>query len=383
MRASNPESRWEDRRVFWGKSSATRDSIRRMGSKFDSEDFEGASHHFAKFDPEVGDWIFRAMEAEPEILGWGYGHKRVGGFATDELSVVVLVEEKFHKGLVHKNAVVPDGLAGMKTDVAAVGRARVLSNTEPLPRPVPWGCRISHEDGLQGTLGCVVEGADRKYLLSNCHVLARSGKAKPKDMIVQPAISLLTERDAIARLTRFIPVETTETLPLNEQNNLVDAAIAEVLPPDSANPKGYIEDNYSTSGLNLTSWRRTKDIPVNLDICKVGGMTHYKEGKVVYMNATVKVPFRGGMALFRNQILTTDIGEPGDSGSLVVCQSDGSAIGLLFAQLAATEGQKNLTIVNPIQAVQNLLRVKISPNRWIPPSNDGASPSPDGSARPL
>jgi hypothetical protein len=228
----------------------------------------------------------------------------------------------------------------------------------------------------------VVEGADRKYLLSNCHVLARSGKAKPKDMIVQPAISLLIERDAIARLTRFIPVETTETLPLKDQNNLVDAAIAEVLPPDSNNPNGYIEDNYSTRGLNLTSWRRTKDIPVNLEICKVGGMTHYKEGKVVYMNATVKVPFRGGMALFRNQILTTDIGEPGDSGSLVVCQSDGSAIGLLFAQLAATEGQKNLTIVNPIQTVQNLLRVKISPNRWTPPSNDGASPTPDGSTRP-
>ena len=58
------------------------------------------------------------------------------------------------------------------------------------------------------------------------------------------------------------------------------------------------------------------------------------------------------MALFRNQILTTNISQGGDSGSLVLDMKK-RAVGLLFA------GSEAVTVLNPISEVLKLLDVQL------------------------
>ncbi|MGE5693267.1 MAG: hypothetical protein ACM3YF_05760, partial [Candidatus Zixiibacteriota bacterium] len=54
-------------------------------------------------------------------------------------------------------------------------------------RPVPIGVSIANNlECATGTLGCVVEKAGKKYILSNNHVLARENLASVGEDIVQP-----------------------------------------------------------------------------------------------------------------------------------------------------------------------------------------------------
>ena len=89
-------------------------------------------------------------------------------------------------------------------------------------------------------------------------------------------------------------------------------------------------------------------------IQKSGRTTGYTAGKVKDISATIKVTYDKKTALFKNQILTTNISQGGDSGSLVLDMKK-RAVGLLFA------GSEVVTILNPIAEVMKHLRVELSP----------------------
>ena len=76
------------------------------------------------------------------------------------------------------------------------------------------------------------------------------------------------------------------------------------------------------------------------------------EGTITELNATVQVGYGGGKtALFENQIVTTNMSEPGDSGSLLVEAETNKAVGLLYA------GSDEVTVHCPINRVLELLDI--------------------------
>ncbi|MBX7192418.1 MAG: S1 family peptidase [Sandaracinaceae bacterium] len=313
-------------------------------------------------DHEVQQWFHAATAEDPDVVGWGYGRKRVGGVATRDTALVIFVVKKRPLPRIAPVARVPAQIAGLPSDVVRVGHGRALNGIETLPRPVPWGCRISHVNGDEGTLGCIARRGRELFILSNAHVLSPPG-ARRGSRILQPAASAEPERSWIGRLAAAVEIETTATTPLARQWNVADAAIAS-LRRDPAEPGGYVATHYAPKwGLDLTSWRARRDVPLGLRVAKVGAMTGMARGRVVYVHASIKVPMGPGVALFREQIVTTDIGEPGDSGSLVVCR-DGSAIGLLFGQAPIDGGTYSL--VSPIETIQDALDVRVAPKRWTP-----------------
>jgi hypothetical protein len=71
------------------------------------------------------------------------------------------------------------------------------------------------------------------------------------------------------------------------------------------------------------------------------------------MDATVDISYGNKVARFDNQLISTAMSAPGDSGSLLVAEDSLLAVGLLFA------GSDQVTIYNPIQVVLDRLKVLI------------------------
>ena len=311
---------------------------------------------------------------EREVERWFFDHPRVAslvgwGIAAGEHPEGELVI--LQRG--GQPIALPRELGGRPVRAQFVGAAQLLAqppsaqtssalHTLPLPRPVPWGARISHLHGSQGSLGCLAYRGDQAFLLSNCHVIANNGEARLGDAIVQPPMSMRPVRDAIAYLSDYAPVRTTATHPLREHNNTVDAAIARLREPSPRARQGYVASALP-AGPALTSYRLTRHIPLGLRVCKLGGMTGRTEGVVKLVRASFKVPFGDGIAMFRRQLLTSLLGEPGDSGSLVFEPTQGSAVGLLFGQLGAP-GCERLSMVSPIESVQRRLAIRVAPRCW-------------------
>ena len=91
---------------------------------------------------------------------------------------------------------------------------------------------------------------------------------------------------------------------------------------------------------------------IDMNVKKSGRTTGFTEGIVHTLDATISVGYGTKTAVFENQILTGDMSDPGDSGSLVVDQSN-RAVGLLFA------GSTTVTVINPIAAVLSQLNITI------------------------
>ena len=67
-----------------------------------------------------------AILSRPNVVGLGVGYKLRRGAATDELSVVVLVRQKVPLAGLTDEAVIPQELEGVRTDVVEVGDLRAL-----------------------------------------------------------------------------------------------------------------------------------------------------------------------------------------------------------------------------------------------------------------
>jgi hypothetical protein len=71
------------------------------------------------------------------------------------------------------------------------------------------------------------------------------------------------------------------------------------------------------------------------------------------LQATVDIRYGERSARFEDQIVSTGMSKPGDSGSLLVAGEALQAVGLLFA------GSDQATIYNPIAAVLRALDVEL------------------------
>ncbi len=305
------------------------------------------------------------------VRGMGIVCKWQNGQPTGEPALGVLVTHKLTKDAVSKADMVPAKLEGVQTDVLAIGEpfaggsgeAGIHSLTKRL-RPAEGGYSVGHIKITAGTIAtCVydilpggtvsppangVGVPPRYYILSNNHVLANSNDASLGDPVLQPGPfdGGTDPADRIARLSRFIPITFSPSIPLALHNNLVDAAVAEGQFHDLDREIYWI--GYARG------WRRKANVTIGTVVQKTGRTTNYTIGRITAINATVDVGYGGGkVARFKDQILTTAMSAGGDSGSLVTTVDD-VAVGLLFA------GSSVVTILNQIENVRSLLRVEVA-----------------------
>lgn len=319
------------------------------------------------------------------VLGIASGIKWKNGAPTGEPALLILVSQKLPKDAISKKDLIPSKCQDIQTDVLAIGNVFAAAGASGLPgdstdgpreqsagaqvltgrvRAARGGYSVGHKNITAGTIAtCVYKilpgGSINPpengigipttfYILSNNHVLANSNNAVIGDAILQPGpIDGGTDpADRIARLSEFIPITFAPVVPVAQHQNLVDAAIAE-------GNFSELDREIYWSG-QVRGWRRKVDVTVGTTVKKTGRTTNFTIGRITAVNATVDVGYGGGrVARFRDQIITTAMSAPGDSGSLITTL-DNIAVGLLFA------GSAQATIANQIENVRNLLRVEVA-----------------------
>ncbi len=306
------------------------------------------------------------------VVGVAIGRKIVAGHETDETCVVVYVDHKQAEDELRRRDLVPRALDGIRTDVVETGRFRALPLLETLEvshtaklRPAPGGVSIAHEKVTAGTLGVLARRTSGEaVILSNNHVLANSNDAAKGDRILQPGpYDGGRAEDAIAELVDFVPIGFSEEelgglgrtlerilrpflapigldvrrLP-SGKTNLVDAAIARPLAADLVAP----------DILEIGRVAGTAEAVLGMRVKKSGRTTGLTRGRVTALDASVEVDYGGKTARFRGQVVSDILSRGGDSGSLIVDESN-HGVGLLFA------GGTTTTILNPIAAVLTAL----------------------------
>ena len=301
-------------------------------------------------EARAGTRMMRRIIGTRNIVAVGISEKRTGSKSTGELALTFYVQKKVPlKKLRADLAVpptVPEALSGpqaIPTDVIVLGKIKPEENI--IRKPVQPGYSIGHVNGTAGTLGAVVRKGKSYHLLSNSHVLALKGKARKGDSIVYPgnADGGRMPKDLVAKLSGDI-----KFIGGGDFVNHVDCAIARISPARLPDLTSEIK------GLGVP--RRTIKAKRGMKIVKVGRTTGKTTGEVrdVHFRFTLDYEVDGLREVgFIDQVLCTRYTKPGDSGSLVLDQKSGRAVGLHFA------GANGGSVFNPIDKVLDALGVTL------------------------
>jgi hypothetical protein len=221
-----------------------------------------------------------------------------------------------------------------------------------------------------GTLGALVSDGSALYVLSNNHVLGRSGKAAAGEDVSQPGLI-----DNNCRPGTLV-ADLAAVAPLGPSN--VDAAIAQ-LRTGTMDPSGTIMD-IGVPGSTVTT------ATVGMGVSKSGRTTGRTNGTVGSINTNVSVQYQQScgsgkkfVVSYTNQIVinSSTFSAGGDSGSLIVTNNAAhNPVGLLFA------GSSTTTIANPIGQVLNQLGAALGRPVGFSLSGGSASTGGAGSAEP-
>jgi hypothetical protein len=216
-------------------------------------------------------------------------------------------------------------------------------------RPVVGGISIGSAafPHAAGTLGVVVKNSTDTtlYVLSCAHVLALNSAGDFTSIgtpVWQPGgYNAGSSGDQIATLTQYVPITF-----FRSGTNYADAAIARLevngLPYQILDPENGTF--YTLNGMT--------NVSVGDTVRKSGITTGVTTSQVLSTDAIVRVYVTDNKwALFRDQIVTGPIGEPGDSGSAV--DLDGKFVGLYFA------GSDNVGIVCKAGNILDTLNVTL------------------------
>ena len=296
------------------------------------------------------------------LVGVGIGEKLSGGKHTGIMAVKFLVRIKYPDNQIPEGDRLPTQVNGHPVDVEQVGTFRRFAPsaaTAPAPiqmpnprtkiRPAQPGCSIGFQDPnnqfiMAGTFGALVSKGQKRFILSNNHVLADENNLPLGSSIFQPGFldaGNPPNNDPIAKLTKFIPL-TTGVM------NKVDCAIAQL----NAN-------NLATNAVLFIGPPTGKTAgQIDMIVHKFGRTTGFTVGRVTSVETDVSVQYEVGVVSFQNQMIIEGLNAhpfsaAGDSGSLILERSTNKAVGLLFA------GSSSHTIANHIDQVLTALKVKL------------------------
>ena len=279
------------------------------------------------------------------------------------------------------NSIIPANSAPVTVQIEAVSTANssntgaatvtlTVPNQSTQAKPVDLGSSGSnvHDTSTSGmnitccggTLGALVARGGTQYILSADHVLARSGAGTAGDPIVEPG---LIDTNCSSSQTTTVANLTQGSFNLqNPTSATVDAAIAQVV-SGAVNSSGDI--------LLLGSSADARGVPVpgapnggngqaasvNLAVAKSGRTTGLTCSTVSATNVSVSVTYTTNCdgsgtkftVIYNNQVdvLGGDFSGGGDSGSLIVTQSNATPVALLYA------GSSTDTVGNPVSGVLN------------------------------
>jgi hypothetical protein len=300
------------------------------------------------------------------VVACGLGYKIVHGRRTDKLSFIVSVTRKVPPDQLPSQELVPQTIAGFVTDVVETGPIRAFTPTDPKARhrPAVPGVSIGHRDITAGTFGLLVERGSETFILSNNHVLANINAGEVGDPIYQPGPSDGgTSDDAIATLAEFEPIDFGESSPECRYAEL--AAKALNLLAQITGSQHRIQAVRQTAGVNRMDAALAKPdrpdlveaailevgLPTGVtepelgqSVQKMGRTTGLTQGTVTQIDVTVNVDYAGRKARFEDQVFTSPMSNPGDSGSTIL-DMDRKIVGQLFA------GSSQVTILTPIQRI--------------------------------
>lgn len=316
-----------------------------------------------------------SMMAKKNVVGLGIGYKETKGVKTDRLALVVMVSKKVAAGELREGDLIPAEIEGVITDVIEVGEIVALQARTDRWRPTPGGVSIGHYKITAGTLGALVRDSETNeiLILSNNHVMANSNGATPGDPILQPGPHDrgTVAEDTIASLVRFVPIQfESEPSPsscqfsnaaagvanffarvVGSKHRLLAVVIQQANQVDGALARPVSSDMVADEILELGTVTGEREAELGMEVKKSGRTTGLTTGTVQLLDASVQVGYGGEkIALFTNQILTTNMSQGGDSGSLLVEAEGNGAVGLLFA------GSDQVTIHNPIGVVKDALK---------------------------
>jgi hypothetical protein len=198
------------------------------------------------------------------------------------------------------------------------------------------GCRVKDPQGNVYALSC-----NHVYALNNQGQNGVTPASQPSTL--DNGCQVVPDHD-IGKLFNFVKID------FSGGYNTVDCAIVKTttsLVGNATPSDGYGTPKSSTVAATLGQ-----------KVQKYGRTSGYTTGTVNAVNVTIQVGYDSGVAVFGGQIEVQgtggapSLGQPGDSGSLVV-DSQGHPVGLLFA------GGGAMTFCNPIASVLKALDVKI------------------------
>jgi hypothetical protein len=321
----------------------------------------------------------------PNVVATGIGYKISNGKQTDQLALICSVSSKKAKKSLAQSELIPGEIQGIPTDVYPTGTIYAFQDPTGRFRPAKGGISIGHINITAGTLGCIVTKNNKKYILSNNHVLANSNDGDIGDAILQPGPydGGGYPDDHIANLSEFIPIQFDSdsgdggggdsTCPIANSiagvlnifasaagsatrlvakkkviaeaaENLVDCALAEPLN----------QDDVSAEILNIGTIAGINEGTLGMSVKKSGRTTGFTTGTIQQIDATVQVSYgTNKIATFVDQLVTGYMSAGGDSGSAVL-DNDNKIVGLLYA------GSNNSMIMNRIQNVFSALNVTVA-----------------------
>jgi hypothetical protein len=248
--------------------------------------------------------------------------------------------------LASRFSVVPVALLISCLVLAAAPAFAVTDNAARQPMPVQLGTSGgnvmdgTHQVCCSGTLGALIQLNGVPQILSNNHVLARSGLAGSGEPVSQPG---LVDTGCSARPSRAVAYFRRDWVPLGASN--VDVAVARVV-------RGKVDSSGTILGLGVPCTTML-DPAVGLAVQKSGRTSGVTSGTIQAIDAEVTVDYQQGCASgpytarrFERQVVIgpQDFSSAGDSGSLIL-STDMRPIALLFA------GSATVTLAHPIKDV--------------------------------
>lgn len=299
--------------------------------------------------------IHKSFKRLPNFAGMGQGKRLKNNQITDEDVIHVFVRQKIPHTTLKPNEIIPKEIRtkinsqAIPTDVIEIGTLKAYDN-QSVFRPILGGisgfnavANADIHEQFAGTLsGIFFDTTDNKAVILSCnHVLARENLAEVGENIEQPSAPDNGGTHAlVGTLKRFIIIQPEPA------NNTIDAAIADI----------NLSVQYDLAITHNGLCRSTITNPtVGLHVQKSGRTTEQTFGQIISTGASISVDYTSFTADFQNQIVTTPIISPGDSGSLLTSaetESNGALVGLGFA------GSDQVGIFSPINLVFQQLNIE-------------------------